>query len=58
VYLVTLPILLAANITPAFRVYRFLDFIGFSFPPTFPIYFNLSYSFALYRLRKKGIFGT
>lgn len=58
VYLVTLPILLKANLIPAFRVYRFLDFIGFSFPPTFPIYFNLAYSFSIYRLRKKDIFGT
>lgn len=58
VYLVTLPILLAANITPEFRIYRFFDFIGFSFPPAFPIYFNVAYSFALYRLRKRDIYGT
>jgi cation-transporting ATPase 13A3/4/5 len=58
VYLVTLPILLAANITAEFRIYRFFDFIGFSFPPAIPIYFNVSYSFALYRLRKKEIYGT
>jgi cation-transporting ATPase 13A2 len=57
-YLGTLPILFHAKITKLFRVFRFLDFLGWSFPPTFPIYFNLAYSFALARLRIKGINGT
>ena len=58
IYLVTLPILLNANISTDFRVYRFFGFIGFSCPPTFPIYFNLAYSFALIRLKTKNILGT
>lgn len=57
-YLATLPILLSAKVIDLFRGFRFLDFLGWSFPPTFPIYFNLAYSFALARLRIKGISGT
>lgn len=58
IYIVTLPILLKANITQEFRIYRFFDFIGFSCPPTIPVYFNIAYSLALYRLKKKNVFGT
>lgn len=39
-------------------VLRFFDMVGWVIPPTFPIYFNLCYSFALYRLRRQQIFGT
>jgi cation-transporting ATPase 13A3/4/5 len=46
------------GVVPAFVVFRFLDILAWSFPPTFPIYFNLAYSFSLVRLKWKGIFGT
>jgi magnesium-transporting ATPase (P-type) len=38
--------------------FRFLDFITYSFPAALPIFFNLSYSFCLVRLRRDGIYGT
>jgi hypothetical protein len=37
---------------------RFADTLGWAVPPVFPIYFNLCYSFSLYRLNKKKIYGT
>jgi cation-transporting ATPase 13A2 len=58
IYLATLPLLLRLEIVPAYVVYRFLDFLGWTFPPPLPIYFNLAYSFALGRLRGKNINGT
>ena len=39
-------------------VFRFLDFIIYSFPAPFPIYFNLAYSCCLIRLNRDGIIGT
>jgi len=56
-YWVTLP-LMVGKVIPAFIVYRLLDVIAWSFPPTFPIFFNISYSFSLIRLKWKGIMGT
>lgn len=32
--------------------------IGWIIPPIYPIYFNLCYSFSLYRLTQKNIYGT
>lgn len=37
---------------------RFVDFLGFSFPPTFPIFFNVAYSFALARLKHNNVLCT
>jgi len=56
-YLVTLPLMIG-NVVTAFIVYRFLDVIAWSFPPTLPILFNIEYSFSLMRLKWKGIMGT
>ena len=39
-------------------VVRFFDFLAYSFPPAFPIYFNLAYSFCLVRLHRDGVIGT
>jgi cation-transporting ATPase 13A2 len=57
-FIVTLPVMMNITIPKVFIGYRFLDFLAWSFPPTFPIYFNLAYSFSLVRLRRKGIVGT
>lgn len=58
IYFGTLPFMLSKDIVPLFIGFRFIDFFGWSFPPTFPIYFNLAYSFSLGRLRRKNILGT
>lgn len=58
VYFATLPMLIAHKIAPKLIVLRFFDMVGWIIPPTFPIYFNLCYSFALYRLKKEDIYGT
>ena len=50
--------MLSKDIIPLIIGFRFIDFFGWAFPPTFPIYFNLAYSFSLGRLRMKSIFGT
>lgn len=57
-YLATLGLMLRIPVPNDFIVYRFLDFLAWSFPPTFPIYFNLAYSLSLARMRKKNIIGT
>lgn len=46
------------NIIPTFVVYRFLDVLAWSFPPSFPIFFNVANSVSLVRLKWKNIFGT
>lgn len=38
--------------------FKFLDFLTSSVPPPLPIFFNLAYSFTLFRLGYKGIIGT
>ena len=58
IYFATLPFVLSRDIIPLFVGFRFIDFFGWAFPPTFPIYFNLAYSFSLGRLRRKEIYGT
>ena len=57
-YAATVNLMVANGVVPTFVVFRFLDILAWSFPPTFPIYFNLAYSFSLVRLKWKGIFGT
>lgn len=34
---------------------RFIDYLGWSFPPAFSIYCNLTYLFEIMRLKKVGI---
>lgn len=46
------------NLDPIIIVLNFLLIITFSFSPSCPIYFNLIYSFALLRMKFKGILGT
>lgn len=46
------------NIIPTYIVFRFLDIIVWTFPPSFPIYFNVANTFALMRLKWRNIFGT
>ena len=58
IYFGTLSFMLSKDIIPLIIGFRFIDFFGWSFPPTFPIYFNLAYSLSLGRLRMKSIFGT
>jgi len=36
----------------------FFLYITFCYPPAFPIYFNLAYSYSLARLKFKNIHGT
>lgn len=56
-YLATLPLMLGKVINQ-FIVYRFLDVLGWAFPPSFPIYFNITYTYSLIRLKLRNIFGT
>ena len=58
IFLATLPVILNVDIVPEFIIYRYLDFVGWSFPPIFPILFNLAYSFSLARLAYKNIYGN
>lgn len=58
IYFATIRMLLDRDIETVIVVFRFIDFLGFSFPPTFPIYFNLAYSFSLARLAANNITGT
>jgi P-type E1-E2 ATPase len=58
IYLATLPHLLQKDVDDYMVVFRFCDFITYSFPAPFPIFFNLAYSFCLVRLNNNGIIGT
>jgi magnesium-transporting ATPase (P-type) len=59
IYFITIkPLLLVKGIPKIFAGFRFMDFIAWSFPPVFPIFFNLSYSFSLIRMKWRGITGT
>ena len=50
--------MLGLNIEKILIFFRFLDFITYAFPAALPIFFNLTYSFCLVRLRRDGIYGT
>ncbi len=50
IYFLSLPQLLTLEIDPIMVVFRFTDFVTYSFPAPFPIFFNLAYSFCLVRL--------
>lgn len=58
IYFATLPQLLSLNIDTIMVIFRFCDFITYSFPAPYPIFFNLAYSFCLWRLNKENIIGT
>jgi P-type E1-E2 ATPase len=58
IYFATLPQLLSLDIDDIMVVFRFFDFITYSFPAPFPIFFNLAYSFCLVRLNRDNIIGT
>jgi cation-transporting ATPase 13A3/4/5 len=58
IYFASLPQLLSLQIDPIMVVFRFFDFITYSFPAPFPIFFNLAYSFCLVRLSKQNVIGT
>jgi magnesium-transporting ATPase (P-type) len=50
--------LLQRDIEKLFIFFKFIDFLASSVPPPLPIYFNLAYSFSLFRLAYRGIIGT
>ncbi len=54
----TIFISINAQIPTLMIILTFLLYVTFCFPPAFPIYFNLVYSFCLVRLKWKNIFGT
>lgn len=58
IYACTVNMMVKNGIIPTFVVFRFLDILAWSFPPNFPIYFNISYSFSLVRLKWQNIMGT
>lgn len=59
IYLGTLPMRISNdNMEPVIIFLNFLLLITFCFSPSFPIYFNLVYSFCLMRLKWKNILGT
>lgn len=49
---------LSYEIDRIFLLFRVLNFITYSVNASFPIYFNLAYSFCLIRLSKENIIGT
>lgn len=55
IYFATIVYMRSRNISNLIVGFRFVDFLGWSFPPTFPIYFNVAYSCAIVRLKRNGI---
>jgi len=55
VYFSALQYMSYRRISPLILGFRYVDFLGWSFPPLFPIFFNLTYSFAIARLKSSGI---
>lgn len=55
IYLGALEFMIDHRISPMILGFRYIDFLGWSFPPLFPIFFNLTYSFAIARLKASGI---
>jgi magnesium-transporting ATPase (P-type) len=58
IYACTVNMMVVNKIISTFIVFRFLDILAWSFPPSFPIYFNVAYSFSLIRLKWRNIYGT
>ena len=46
------------NVIELFVGFRFMDILGWTIPPAYPIYFNLAFTFSLIRLKYSNIFGT
>lgn len=57
-FFVTLYLQLDREIEKLFVFFKFIDFLASSAPPPLPIFFNLAYSFSLFRLGICGIIGT
>ena len=57
-YLATFWMMFDLQIQASMIVVRFFDFITYSFPAPFPIFFQLAYSFCLVRLNRDDIVGT
>ena len=58
IYFATLEFVKSKNVSDLIIGMRFVDFLAFSFPPTFPIFFNVAYSFALARLKHNNVLCT
>lgn len=58
IYLGTFTLMRSENVSQLIVGFRFVDFLGWTFPPTFPIYFNVAYSFAIRRLKSREILCT
>ena len=58
VFSAMIPVMIYKKLQTRLIVMRFLDMVGWAVPPTFPIFFNICYSFTLYRLKKDKIFAT
>lgn len=55
IYFITIAYMSSKDISSLIVGFRFVDFLGWSFPPTFPIYFNVAYTFSIVRLKNSGI---
>ncbi len=51
-YLSTLYLLLG-NVISLFVGFRFMDILGWTIPPAYPIYFNMAFTFSLIRLKNE-----
>lgn len=58
IYFATLGFVMSKDVSDLIIGMRFVDFLGFAFPPTFPIFFNVAYSFALARLKHHNVLCT
>ena len=58
IYFATLPLLLSKDVSKVLIGFRIIDYLSYTFPNTFPIYFYGSYAAALVRMKVKGIIGT
>jgi hypothetical protein len=46
------------DIDSPIKMIRFFEFVPYGFPASFPIFFNLAYSFSLIRLHRIEVVGT
>lgn len=58
IYFSTIAFHKSKNVSDLIVGFRFVDFLGWAFPPTFPIYFNTAYSYTLVRLKNMDILCT
>jgi cation-transporting ATPase 13A3/4/5 len=54
-YFSTIAFAKSRNLSSQMIGMRFIDFLGWSFPPTLPIFFNLAYSFSVVRLKRNDV---